>query len=47
MMDEAAKMSGLTQEKYRDWGKIECMDTNARDSRGRSLSKRGGKIRRM
>ena len=40
MIDEASKMSGLTQKQYRDWGKIECMDTNARNSRGRILSKR-------
>ena len=40
MLDNASQISGLTQKQYRDWGKIECMDTNTRNSRGRSLSKR-------
>ena len=39
MIDEAAKMSGLTQKQYRDWGKIECMDTNTRNSRGDPIKK--------
>ena len=40
MIDGASKISGLTQKQYREWGKIECWDTNAKRSRGRSLSRR-------
>ena len=41
MIDSASEISGLTQKQYRDWRKIECMDTSARNSRGRILSKGG------
>ena len=40
MLDEAAKKAGITQKQYREWRKIECMDTSTMDSRGRSLSRR-------
>ena len=40
MVDGAENLLGLTQKQCRDWRKIECMDTNTRNSRGRSLSKR-------
>ena len=40
MLDEAAKMSGLTKKQYIDWKRIECMETNTKGNRGRSLSRR-------
>ena len=43
ILDASAKMSGLTRKQYSDWKKIECMETNTKDNRGRSLSERGGR----
>ena len=40
MLDESSEMSGLARNQYIDWKRIECMETNTKGNRGRSLSRR-------
>ena len=40
MIDEAAKIAGITKKQYEDWKRIERMETDTRRNRGRILSKR-------
>ena len=40
MVDEAAKVAGLTKRQYADWKRIERMGNSTKNNRGRSLSKR-------